>query len=485
MATGFYLFLILFYMEKRLWPYLVTMFLLLFCREDVPFTLAALGLVMLAQRRWRYAAITIASSILWWIAVTDYIMPMLNGAGYFRHESGTVQVVVSNLFNVDYYIKQFITDHDAFEYLLHVFLPVSFLSLLAPVYLLPALPTLYVNTMIGGYNTDIGFHYSANVVPFVYLAAMVGVTRLASWAGVLTKISASWRMALPLLVLAILTGHSALSYSRLNLHPNRIVSDFRVWQQTAEIRAEIRHLKRTLISENNGVAASDYILPHFSHRKHAYLLPNPWRLHYWGIYGENQHHPNQVTFIVLMENEYRAYQDILTYLEDLGYFERPPVASKLVVLRRAKDEAEDRDEAIRQLVIAPHKSGLGFSHVMISPDYDPANMFPTEMDVGAARSSTGENEGWTLIEGGEEQVLDIDFLRWIPNGDYKAVLVYAEVDAEGGAATLLALDKPGILRPANLGDEVMPLELVPGSNFFYFRVVNATGAWRLMTRLIF
>lgn len=87
-ATGLYFLAILFYLQDRLGRYLLALLLLLFCREDMPFTIFAFGAVALWHRKWRFAASTMTIAAAWWLAVTFWIMPWLNGVGYFRHEQG-------------------------------------------------------------------------------------------------------------------------------------------------------------------------------------------------------------------------------------------------------------------------------------------------------------------------------------------------------------------------------------------------------------
>ena len=84
-------------------------------------------------------------------------MPELNGVGYFRLEHGTLQSLYQNLFNIDYYASHFLNAR-ASVYWAWLILPLLGLSLLAPLYLLPALPTLLINPLVGSYNIQIEYH---------------------------------------------------------------------------------------------------------------------------------------------------------------------------------------------------------------------------------------------------------------------------------------------------------------------------------------
>ena len=82
-----------------------------------------------------------------------------------------------HLFDVDFYIRQLLHE-DALSYWAWLILPLLGLSLLAPLYLLPALPSLLINPLIGGYAIQIEYHYSVNAMPFIFLAALIGTRRL-------------------------------------------------------------------------------------------------------------------------------------------------------------------------------------------------------------------------------------------------------------------------------------------------------------------
>ncbi|MDH3903819.1 MAG: DUF2079 domain-containing protein, partial [Xanthomonadales bacterium] len=158
--------------DKRFFVFLI---LLLMVREDVSVITLSFGLVALYHRRWRLSIATILLSMAWWLLVSKIVMPHFNGEGYFRHEGYTVGALLDRIFDLQYYIKQLWENDQALRYLGFIFLPLLLLSFRSPVWLLPAFPTLLANILIGGYNTQIGYHYSVYAIPFVFLAAIMGI----------------------------------------------------------------------------------------------------------------------------------------------------------------------------------------------------------------------------------------------------------------------------------------------------------------------
>src|SRR5204862_8305913 len=68
------------------------------------------------------------------------------------------------------------------RYLLELVPPRAGLSLLAPLVLLAALPELAINLLSAApTQTSIHFHYTAGLIPPLFIAAVLGAKRLASW----------------------------------------------------------------------------------------------------------------------------------------------------------------------------------------------------------------------------------------------------------------------------------------------------------------
>lgn len=339
LASGLYLVLIWSYVKDRWGMFLVTLLLLLTCREDMPFTLAAFGIVALLDRRWRYGAWTIALSILWWLVVTRIAMPWMNGIGYFRGSHGALSLVLDNLGNPAFYLQK-MSQPNALTYLWKVAVPAGILGLLAPRYLLPALPTLAANVLIGAYNTRLDYHYSVSVMPFFFWSSIVALQRISTF-----RADNAWRRWSPIaVVVAMLIASFWVANMASKMAPTELSAKYDDWQDFAPKRAHVRALNQSI--GNQSIAASDWLLPHLAHRERVYLFPNPWHTHYWGILEKHPHHPNVIDYLVLSADAIQEHRDLYDYLVDSRIFALVSSEHDVFVLRRLKAEAADREQAI-------------------------------------------------------------------------------------------------------------------------------------------
>jgi len=486
LALPLYLLWIEAYLSRNDTRFYLLLILLLLVREDVPATTLCFGLLALAQKRWRPGVITVVLSLGYWLFVLKLAMPYFNGEGYFRHQDGTVGTLLAHLFDVQYYVRRFWEDRDAIEYLAYIFLPLLLLSLRSPLWLLPAIPSLLANVLIGGYNTQIAYHYSVNALPFVFVAAIMSLR-----AALAAKPRLAPVFALGLLTAAIIAGSMGSSF------PVRdVATNFATWKALRPIRESLAEYDANL-GPKAGIAATDFLLPHLANRERIYLFPNPWRIHYWGIRGEQPHHPNTVDYIFLSPDDTWTQSVLLRYLQKEGYFETEYQDARVWVLRRLRPESSERaiavtaalsyqSENIKGVVVGsprlspvfPHPPG-GFSEAPFDPSDD---------------SAPGD---WQQANGGSGSLLEID-LQASPEYDFATRYVYLpiSVDERRNVEVLLGSDDTlevwfqgeKILdhlapRPARLGDNRLSLHLRPGINHLYFRVDNLGGAWRLIVEL--
>lgn len=476
LASGLYLLWLWFYLERRTWPFYLIFILLLTIREDTCITTAAFAMVAIAQRRYRYGIPVLIGSIFWWLLVTRVVMPELNGVGYFRLDQGTLQVLYQHVFDIDYYTRQLL-DERTLSYWAWLILPLLGLSLLAPLYLLPALPTLLLNPLVGGYGTQIEFHYSVNAMPFIFLASLIGMRRL---------LDRFPRAQLPLMLALLLSATvaakqgSALSYSGL-------VAGAKHWEITADRRTDLRAISK-LIGPDSGVAATDYYLPHLANRKSIYLFPNPWRTWVWGITNEGGHHPNLVDYLVLNPDNAASNMDLLTYLANSGVFRYIWKEEKLHVLQRVREERLPREAALADL-----ESYLK-SHLLKV----------IRVELGEIVEYGGNQAGCSpvvnrVVEQPYATTIDVDFSSIFPNVGKGSVYLHALIDSpitqeieislgvdDGAVVWLDQQELAEILgpQPFTPNQYKIPVQLKKGENRFCFRIDNVGGAWRIQAQFL-
>lgn len=485
LASGLYAALIWAYLKNRPGWFAVLVLLLLSCREDMPFTVFAFGLVALLDRRWRYGIPTVALAAAWWFIVVTQAMPAINGTGYFRHIHGPLSTLYANIGNPSFYWLR-LQDPQSLAYVWQVFFPVGLVALFSPRLLLPALPTLVANVLIGGYNTQPGYHYSVNIMPFIFWGAIASIGRLqhgrAGNAG--KPIVGALAVALLTLSVWMYRQHSVLN---LQLIPTQLAD----WRANQGKRDTITRIKLSI--RDQGVAASDYLVPHLSHREHIYLFPNPWINHYWGIEGERPHHPNQVQFIVVEREFLKLHSDLFEYLVDNGIFEITELENNIVTLRRLRPEADNRDQAVNDAKRYQRLSGLPFHDVAMSPQFQstPGSLDRLDSDINAQQSVP---EGWEPISLAGRDSLDLDLTEGgvglVANRYVRAVIHSNKPEP----VTLLIGSDDGITvwhngtqihhvlaaRSARRWNDRVQIKLDAGENVFLFRVNNEGGAWRLL-----
>lgn len=476
LASGLYLLWLWFYMERRIWPFYLIFILLLTIREDMCITTAAFAMVAIAQRRYRYGIPVLIGSILWWLLVTRVIMPELNGVGYFRFEHGTLQVLYQHLFDIDFYSLQLLND-SALSYWLWIILPLLGLSLLAPLYLLPALPTLLLNPLVGGYGTQIEYHYSVNAMPFIFVAALIGTRRLL---GRFPRVQLPLMLALLLVAMVAAKEGSLLSYSGL-------VGGAKQWAETADLRKDFQAISK-LIEPGSGVAATDYYLPHLVNRKSIYLFPNPWRSSFWGVNDEGSHHPNRVDYLVLNPDNAASNMDLLTYLTNNGVFRYIWKEEKLHVLQRVREERLPREAALADWA-----------------SYSESHQFKvSRVELGEVVKYGGNQAGCNsavghVVKQADEAIIDLDLSSIFPLGGQRSVYLQAWIDSAAtqlvevslgvddgvviwsGRQVLAEIPGPQAFTP---NQHHIPVQLEKGENRFCFRVDDVGGAWRIRARFL-
>ncbi|HKV00722.1 MAG TPA: DUF2079 domain-containing protein, partial [Ktedonobacteraceae bacterium] len=187
LATPLLLFAVLALTYKRYVWFLVACVLAAACKEDVPLTIALFGILVI----WKYklprlGSVLIVGGILWSLLAFKVIIPhFYPGAQannfWYRYEalgSSPGAAIVNVLTHPWLLLTTFIT-LDRLYYLAGLVRSVGFLPLLAPEWLLPAIPALAENLLSTDPNLFSGvFHYNAAIIPFVMLAAIHGTRRL-------------------------------------------------------------------------------------------------------------------------------------------------------------------------------------------------------------------------------------------------------------------------------------------------------------------
>lgn len=186
-ATPLLLYAVLALTYKRYGWFILACILAASCKEDIPFSLAILGLFLI----WKYKlprlgiALTIGSliwsSIAFGIIIPHFYPGTQHNNFWYRYEvlGSSPGDAIGNLILHPWLLFTTFITFDRLYYLASLFRSTGFLCLLAPEWLLLALPNLAENLLSTDPLTYTGvYHYNAAIIPFVMIAAIHGTKRL-------------------------------------------------------------------------------------------------------------------------------------------------------------------------------------------------------------------------------------------------------------------------------------------------------------------
>jgi uncharacterized membrane protein len=171
-------------------------------REDTALIVVALALyaVLFYPRLRRPALVLAGGSLLYLALVTQVIMPYYNGlAGptylYRYNQFGAnVREMAWNVFYQPQLYWDWLRRPDISAYLGGLLASGGWVALAAPEILAIALPVVMLNALANtGWPSSGGAHYSVVIVPFLVVAAAVGLARLSQWAEAIGR----WRWSGP------------------------------------------------------------------------------------------------------------------------------------------------------------------------------------------------------------------------------------------------------------------------------------------------
>src|SRR6266568_4883254 len=187
LVTPLLLYAILALTYKRYVWFLIACILACMCKEDIPLTVALLGILVI----WKYklprlGTALLIGGLLWsflaFKVIIPHFYPGVQANNYwYRYEAlgSSPGAAVANIVIHPWLLFTTFFTIDRFYYLFGLVRSVGFLPLLAPVWLLPALPSLAVNLLSTDPLLYSGvYHYNATIIPFIMLSSIHGARRL-------------------------------------------------------------------------------------------------------------------------------------------------------------------------------------------------------------------------------------------------------------------------------------------------------------------
>jgi len=281
MAGTFLLFAFHYLLEKKLWPFVLFAVLAALTKEGIVLIVAMMGLyAIFPLRRPRWGAPIFALGTAYFLLTMLVLIPAFNeGAqstlveGRYDAFGGSISGVVRTALTDPVFMLRYMLTPPKLWYLVGLAGNTGFLGLLAPLVLLLPAPELAVNLLSDRQQmTETGYHYSAAIVPFVYVAAAAGLANLMRALGWLSRRRPRWGLLLR--VPAALPTVVALGVVILVAEANHVA---RPLPRAADAAPEEHRRALTealeLVPEGAPVSATNHLGAHLAHRRYLYLFP--------------------------------------------------------------------------------------------------------------------------------------------------------------------------------------------------------------------
>lgn len=297
MAGTFLLFAFHYMLERRLLPFVLLAALASLTKEEIVLLVAMMGLYALfVEKRPRWGVPIFAMGAAYFLLIMQVIIPAFNVGdtsqlveGRYEAFGGSMGGVVRTALTDPLFTLSFLFSGDKPLYLASLLGLTGLLALFAPFVLAIPLPEIAINLLSDRPQmANVRYHYSAPILPFVYVAAAAGIRnmtgllrqaannrrRYLSW---LRRISPgdAVREKLPLFIaLGILLFGAQIDYDAgplpLFSSPSNTST---VIHPPSEEHLEALDEAISLIPDGAKVSATNQVGPHLAHRRHLYLFP--------------------------------------------------------------------------------------------------------------------------------------------------------------------------------------------------------------------
>lgn len=245
------------------------------CKEDMVLAVLVLGIIVYFLYDKRAGKIVAIGSFLYFLLAVLVLLPGLAPAG--NQYSGrlgqfgkTPTEALKNIIFRPLRTLSILGTRQNLRYVFDLLLPVAFLCVFAPAFLLPALPAFLIN-MISDFAPQhtIAFQYTAAIIPFVFIGAVFGLRRFKNWA------EGGFRAGKVVGAVAVVLVLSVLG-TNIYYGPSPLSDGWRsdAYASNAHVHAAGEGL--SLIPKDAAVSAQVFLLAHLSKREKLYMFPEPF-----------------------------------------------------------------------------------------------------------------------------------------------------------------------------------------------------------------
>lgn len=277
LATTFLLWTFYFFIKKKYLLFLLFAFLAGITKEEVWAIIAIFGIFIAGKSLLENKKITkdflfggilfIAGSIIFYTLIAK-IIPFVRGSdhfalSYYSDFGNSAQGILKNIiFNP---VKTFSTlfEHTRIAFLSELLLPLGYLSLLSPLFLIFALPDLLINLLSNNPQLhQIYYQYSSTITPFIFISAIISCKLI------LDKFK---QINFQLLSIYILIASLIALYNTGPIPGSKRPNIDMFSKQLTNSKVISKHLSS--IPKKYSVAATNNLGSHLSRRQNIYTIP--------------------------------------------------------------------------------------------------------------------------------------------------------------------------------------------------------------------
>lgn len=259
-----------YFLERGYWKsFFITLILCLMVREHVGLVLSFLGIyIWAAKKNLKIAIATSLISITWSVMAIKLLMPALGRHNYdsFVQQGDTLSSAITGyIFNPAFAVKSFFLPIGKTHTLFWTFASFGFMPLIA-FSLLPIIGFQFASRFLDLMHPirwTIYYQYSAELGVLMSVATIIALSKIFKRYGSATK-------TVVVLLIFVLVPHlvtnTFLHAPLKNLLKRQFYQD-QPWM-------EDNKMILSLIAPNASVASQNNLLPHMSHRREVFLLPN-------------------------------------------------------------------------------------------------------------------------------------------------------------------------------------------------------------------
>ena len=277
-APVFLLSMFYFFHKERFGLFMLFLFLAVFCQENVSLATFGMGFYALyRRRRLKWVIVPLLAGGIYFLLCIKVILPYFNKdtvkfSFLYSHLGDSFSQIVVNMLKHPLYVLRFMFSPPKVTFLLQLFGPICFLPFLSPGLLLSVFP-LFAQHLLSSRpsQTMIYYHYTAEIVPFIFVAFVFGIKNLLN-----VKKFMQHRFYLWIVLLFVSVGSTFLLGPHFRLP--------RIAQEIYRRDAKMLEIKKNLLKKiplDASIVATFEFLPHLTHYRELYSFHH----HYMGLYS--------------------------------------------------------------------------------------------------------------------------------------------------------------------------------------------------------